>query len=358
LLVLLDMLVRLGAGAVLLSAGLLKALDFTAMLAAVHGYRVLPGFLERPLAYGLPWLEITLALFLLTGLFVRFAGVGVAVLSTVFLAVIAQALARGLPIGCGCFGSGGGLSWLDLIRDLPLLVAGIYLARRSAGSGSLDRLLGDAAPREHGEAPEDEPQPRGRHRPRFLGGGWLRIVIPTAVICTVIAAAVGASALTAPMGTAASQGVEVSGAARSEPFPAGQKLPEFIAPALGGGQISWASYRGTPTVLIVWAPWCAECERELPMIVETAMQFPAIKITSIVTAVGQEPGPTPAAYMASHHYSFPVALDNQDQRLADVLGLSGFPVVYYVYPDGTISRATVGVAPQSVISSLMKAVSR
>jgi hypothetical protein len=52
-----------------------------------------------------------------------------------------------------------------------------------------------------------------------------------------------------------------------------------------------------------------------------------------------------------------VALDNQAQRLADVLGVSGFPVIYYVEPDGTIYQTTIGVAPQSVINSLMRAIS-
>ena len=153
-----------------------------------------------------------------------------------------------------------------------------------------------------------------------------------------MAAAVGVAALTAPAGTAGS-GVQVSGPTRSQPFPGGAKLPEFTAPALGGGQISWASYRGTPTVLGDLGAVVHRLRAELPRIVSVARQFPAVKITSIVTATGEEPGLTPAQYMATHHYSFPVALDSASERLADVLGVSGFPVVYYVYPTAPSTRS-------------------
>ena len=70
----------------------------------------------------------------------------------------------------------------------------------------------------------------------------------------------------------------------------------------------------------------------------------------------EESGPTPAAYVAARHYAFPVALDSQRKRLADVLGVEGFPTVYYVHADGVISQATVGAAPQHVIAALMRAI--
>jgi thiol-disulfide isomerase/thioredoxin/uncharacterized membrane protein YphA (DoxX/SURF4 family) len=346
----LDLVARAAAGAVFLYAGIAKSLNFEATLLAVHGYRIVPAFLERPIAYGLPWLEIALGALLLLGLSTRFAGLGAALLAAVFLVAMSQALLRGLAIGCGCFGSATGqLSWLDPIRDMPLLAAGLYLAIRRNGSWRLDRSLGSG----HAKPTGDDQDPSGRPRgPQGGGREWLRIAIPTAIIVAVVAAAVGVFALTAG-GASANHGVSVSGPARSSPIPAGTTLPQFTAPALGGGQISWASYRGGPTVLIIWAPWCAECERELPIVTAVAKQFPAVRLTSIVTAVGQEPGPTPAQYMRKHGYTFPVALDSQDQNLADAFGLTGYPLIYYVYSDGVVGRATIGVAPARVVRELM-----
>lgn len=122
-----------------------------------------------------------------------------------------------------------------------------------------------------------------------------------------------------------------------------------MAPALGGGKVLWSTYRGAPTVLVLWTPWCPECEKELPIVNRVAKAFPGVRLASIVTAVGQESGPTPAQYMRSHHFSFAVALDAAGQRLADAFGVTGYPTIYYVRADGTVFRATVGAAPEAVV---------
>jgi len=47
-----------------------------------------------------------------------------------FVVAMAQAKARGLAIDCGCFGGNGtgtGVTWFDLIRDVPLFAAGLEL---------------------------------------------------------------------------------------------------------------------------------------------------------------------------------------------------------------------------------------
>jgi hypothetical protein len=57
--------------------------------------------------------------------------------------------------------------------------------------------------------------------------------------------------------------------------------------------------------------------------------------------------------MRSRGYTFPVALDSQGQRLADAFGLTGYPLIYYVYADGIVAQATVGVAPTMVVRTSM-----
>jgi uncharacterized membrane protein YphA (DoxX/SURF4 family) len=135
---------RMGVGALFLWAGLAKAVDRQGSILSVDAYDVLPDPLVRVIGTALPWLEIALGVFLMVGVFVRFAGVGVAVLSVVFLAALSQAKARGLPIDCGCFGAsatGGGVSWLDIARDIPILAAGLFLAWRPSGPLQIERLF-------------------------------------------------------------------------------------------------------------------------------------------------------------------------------------------------------------------------
>jgi uncharacterized membrane protein YphA (DoxX/SURF4 family) len=158
------LLVRVLPAGLLLWAGLAKAFDRQGSILAVDAYDVLPDAVVRPVAAVLPWAEIGVGTLLLLGLFVRFAGFATAALSAVFIAGMAQAKARGLAIDCGCFGGGGpgdGVSWWDIVRDVPILACGLYLAARPHGPFQLDERLsdlevddgtGDGSPEEAGPA--------------------------------------------------------------------------------------------------------------------------------------------------------------------------------------------------------------
>jgi uncharacterized membrane protein YphA (DoxX/SURF4 family) len=136
---------RLALAGVFLWAGLEKAFARQDSILAVDAYDVVPERLVEPVALLLPWVEIAIAALLVLGLFVRFAGIATAVLSGVFIAGLAQAKARGLDISCGCFGGGGvgggGVTWWDIVRDVPILLGGIYLALRPHGPLQLDNLF-------------------------------------------------------------------------------------------------------------------------------------------------------------------------------------------------------------------------
>jgi uncharacterized membrane protein YphA (DoxX/SURF4 family) len=134
---------RVAAGGVLLWAGLAKGLDRQGTILAVDAFDVLPAALVRPVAAALPWVEVTIGAFLVLGLFVRFSGVLTAGLALAFVAALSQAKARGLAIDCGCFGGGGagsGVTWFDVVRDLPLALAGAYLVFVPGRWLRLDRL--------------------------------------------------------------------------------------------------------------------------------------------------------------------------------------------------------------------------
>lgn len=132
---------RLLPAALLLWAGLTKALDRQGSILAVDGYDVLPDGAVRLVAAVLPLVEIAVGLLLILGLFLRFAGVATALLAGMFIAALTQAKARGLDIDCGCFGGGGpgaGVSWWDIARDVPIILCGLYLAVRPEGPLQLD----------------------------------------------------------------------------------------------------------------------------------------------------------------------------------------------------------------------------
>lgn len=112
---------------------------------AVRAYELLPVSLANFLGYTLPWIEIGVGLLLIAGVAVRISGLIGAFTMLAFIIAIAQAWARGLSIDCGCFGGGGAIDPEDtkylseIIRDIGLLILGIYLYFYPKGRFSVDK---------------------------------------------------------------------------------------------------------------------------------------------------------------------------------------------------------------------------
>lgn len=115
---------RLALGAVFLYSGYAKLgipLDFAD---SITTFQVLPPELVNSVAMALPPFELLLGLMLVVGWRSRVAALAVALLSIVFGIALAQAILRGLPVDCGCFGSGKPsilTTWSSFVRSLLLL---------------------------------------------------------------------------------------------------------------------------------------------------------------------------------------------------------------------------------------------
>lgn len=118
-------LLRLGLGALFVFAGLAKLRDPTGFATEIANYRLMPE-LAPYLAIALPAIEVVLGVCLLVGpaLWRRAAALATGLLLIVFTIAVAQVVARGINVDCGCFGgSSGPVTGLTLARDLLLLGA-------------------------------------------------------------------------------------------------------------------------------------------------------------------------------------------------------------------------------------------
>ena len=139
---------RLLLGVVWAWAAVAKMGDPVASVRAVRAYDLLPEWLAKGVGYGLPFLEIGLAVLLIAGLATRLAAVLSSTLLVVFLVGMISAAARGLQIECGCFGGGGQLGagqstayTGEILRDAGLLLVSLLLVWAYRTRFAVDNLI-------------------------------------------------------------------------------------------------------------------------------------------------------------------------------------------------------------------------
>jgi hypothetical protein len=82
---------------------------------------------------------------------------------------------------------------------------------------------------------------------------------------------------------------------------------------------------------------------------DAVASHPGIELVTVVTSIGQHPGPSPNGYLAENGLTFPAAIDDEQGTLARGLGVQAFPTLYFVRSDGTVSYAQEGEVPADVL---------
>jgi uncharacterized membrane protein YphA (DoxX/SURF4 family) len=158
----LALITRVGLAGMFLVSGWNKITDLDSTVRSVRSYEILPEPVVHPFAYGLPLLELVVAVVLILGIATRIGALLTAALMIMFMIAVGSAWARGLDINCGCFGGAGGHEpnpvpgYISvLVRDALLLAVSLGLARWPRSPFSLDGLFGihdflDESPADHG----------------------------------------------------------------------------------------------------------------------------------------------------------------------------------------------------------------
>lgn len=131
-------LAQVAVGMLLAWAALAKLGDIPALARDIHHFRIIPVASENLLAIVLPWIELTAALSLLLGIRARAGAVVATCLMTVLTLVVVLAMARGLNIECGCFGSTrtSHVGVPKLLMNLGILAAaGVAMVQPRPGAG-------------------------------------------------------------------------------------------------------------------------------------------------------------------------------------------------------------------------------
>ena len=124
-------LIRLFLGGFYVLAGGLKVGDPGKFAEAVSNYRLLPHEAINLVAIMLPWIEVAAGVFLIFGLWLKASAWLINAMTVMFIAAISSAVARGLNVECGCFGTVGGrrVGLTAIAEDVGLLLLGLWLVR-------------------------------------------------------------------------------------------------------------------------------------------------------------------------------------------------------------------------------------
>lgn len=121
--------IRVILGLLFIFSALTKMTDLDYFVKSIENYKILPAESLNLFALIIPWMEIIIGIFLLIGLFVKESALLGSLMMVIFIAAIIIALARGLNIDCGCFGTidGSKVGIQKLVEDFIILLGFILL---------------------------------------------------------------------------------------------------------------------------------------------------------------------------------------------------------------------------------------
>ena len=137
----------------------------------------------------------------------------------------------------------------------------------------------------------------------------------------------------APQGNdAAAPAVVEKGVDRSQK---GKMAPETVFADPDGGEISLAEFKGVPTLVNLWATWCAPCVKELPTLDRLAASH-AVDGQLGVIAVSQDIAPQGSvkAFLAKLGIAHIGAFHDDKMALSGALGVQVMPTTILYASDG------------------------
>ena len=137
------LLVRLWLGATFIVSGVSKFQYFNEFQRAVYDYGLVPVPVATFISYCVPGIEVLLGVYVILGLFLRPAALGLALMLMGFIAILSYALVTGMDIDCGCFvgGKSEPVTWKKVAEDVGLLLLALWIFRSQAHRWVLDSLV-------------------------------------------------------------------------------------------------------------------------------------------------------------------------------------------------------------------------
>jgi cytochrome c biogenesis protein CcmG/thiol:disulfide interchange protein DsbE len=126
----------------------------------------------------------------------------------------------------------------------------------------------------------------------------------------------------------------------------GQPAPTLRGATFDGSPLEITPGGGNDQLIVFLAHWCPHCNAELPIIEEwrAAGMIPdGLDLVAVSTAVSSDrPNYPPSKWLEEKGWTWPALADSADMTAAEAYGVTGYPFMVIVGPDGNVKGRTSG----------------
>lgn len=123
-------------------------------------------------------------------------------------------------------------------------------------------------------------------------------------------------------------------------------LPPVVLSSLDGKPVALVDYVGRPTVINLWATWCAPCRREMPVLQQAQQDHPDVDIVLVNQG---ESTPAITAYLGREGLTLRQVLVDPQSRTGAALGHRALPTTLFFDASGRLVDTRIGELSQATL---------
>ena len=122
-----------------------------------------------------------------------------------------------------------------------------------------------------------------------------------------------------------------------------------------GEQVQLSDYKFRPKIVVFWASWCPDCQKELPIIQHLYDKYQDKVDFFMVDIVDgeRETFETSQQFLRNQGFTFPVYID-QDLQAFKFFDVKAIPTIFIVDKDGIVKQIYVEQGSEEILSKDLK----